>query len=927
MSDTFDFVITTPSDNTEFKFSVYDAVDFDIDWGDTNTDEDISSGLQTHNYVGEGTYTIKVSGTASRISFYGDGDGTPALLQDITSKMSDGVSGIDSAEAMFRGCTSIAEFTEKEWFDDVSGSVSSFSRMFNDASNFNCSSVQGWDMAEATTIGRMFLSASAFNQNIGGWNTPELNSMDFTFYNATNFNNGESDDINDLITSEVTQMAGTFRNSSFDQPIGKWDVSNVTSFGTTSSGFLHNTPFDQDLSAWDVSKGTGFDRFLDESNLSKENYDKLLNAWSQLDLNIDLDFHGGNSEYTLAGAYGKLILLKKFGWTITDNDIEDLAEYEVDTLEKLQAMGLHLDKDYKMINNIDAEPTEEWNELIDKGAWDDSTGYPANSFVTHGGDDYYAILANKDIEPGVHADWEDYWQETDLNAGHKLGWEPVGDGVAWFSGSFDGQNHKITGGLFSNRPEESRVGFIGENRGTVQNVEADVDLHGYEAVGLIGLNRSIISACTTKGGVTGDRRRIAGVAGSNYGGGNITDCMNEASIITNAAQVGGLAGLNTNTGVSIKNCINYGTVTSDRWAGGIIGYTNTGTIEESVNYGQITAIRWSAGGAVGCVSGGEISDTYSHGNVFAGLNTDQRGGLIGEITDDCAIHRCYSKGAVNFAEEGSNGGGLVGLIDGEATVTESANFWDTTTSGWTTSAMGVGRTTAQMKDIKTYTEVDYQDNGITAGQEWDMVHARDLIDETWAIVDGKTYPALYWQWVFNRADPELAETLRAIRKAEAELTTTLRALRAADVILTETLRAIREADPEVMTTLRAIREAETQAAETLRAVRQGLLKEAETLRAVREAEALLTGTLRAIRKGEPDQVETLRAVRTGDPLVAATLRAIRTGDIETVRTLIKYCNQRQHTAILETLRIHTATYDGARKHEIIIDCGGQENDT
>ncbi len=585
-----------------------------------------------------------------------------------------------------------------------------------------------------------------------------------------------------------------------------------------------------------------------------------------------------------------------------------MSQIEITTLVELQAMKDNLSGDYILMNNIDASPSNPDNVDI----WEDKD-YTEGEWVKY--DDggtvktYYCTDDTTDSQIPTDTDfWAEMWVSAE-------GFLPVGAQLTGtrFSGSLDGQGFEI-GGLFINRPATDNVGLFGAiGTATAEKVSlSNMNISGKDNVG------GFVGYPLSPGGVFSKIHTSGSVQGENYTGG---------------------------------------------WAGLVYGAT--------------------------------IEDCYSTATVTTDTNANHRGGFVGRSFEG-RTRRCYSTGQV-LPTGGSDGGGFAGTAVVTGIFEDTANFYDTQTSGWSTSAMGIGRTTAQMKDIKTYTVAGYQDNGITAGQEWDLVLARDLDDETWAIVDGKTYPALEWQWEFNRAGPELAETLRAIRKAETELTTTLRALRTADAILTETLRAIREAGPEAVTTLRAIRDAEAQAAltlrairdaspedtitlrairqgllekaetlrairladpeaaitlraireaiaettATLRAVRLGSLKEAATLRAIRESEALLTATLRAVReadallaetqramrKGEPEQASTIRAVRTGDPLVTATLRAIRAGDIEAVRTLIKYCNRRQHTAVLEALRNHTATYDGVRKHEIEIDCGGQGNGT
>ena len=69
------------------------------------------------------------------------------------------------------------------------------------------------------------------------------------FKNNTTFNQ----DISTWDVSNVTDMVGMFRNTPFDQPIGDWDVSNVTNMEYM---FYGATAFNQPIGDWDVSSVT-----------------------------------------------------------------------------------------------------------------------------------------------------------------------------------------------------------------------------------------------------------------------------------------------------------------------------------------------------------------------------------------------------------------------------------------------------------------------------------------------------------------------------------------------------------------------------------------------------------------------------------------------------------------------------------------------
>jgi hypothetical protein len=264
------------------------------------------------------------------------------------------------------------------------------------------------------------------------------------------------------------------------------------------------------------------------------------------------------------------------------------------------------------------------------------------------------------------------------------GWQPIGWGLfagPWlsgdfFRGSFDGQGYEIHD-LLSNG-----------------SVSGGGGLFGCVGKGGIIKNIGVINATTT---LTEDVDVFVALS------------QRTVAFAAPIFSSGILVGFN---GGSVSDSYTSGTVSGDYNVGGLVG-TNTGTVSNCRSAANVTGSAWGVGGLIG-----------SNGLLKYGGS----------------VKYCYSTGSVTGYE---HIGGLVGINEHSGPEwsfrgTVGNSFWDVETSGQATSAGGTGKTTAEMKDITTFTDTD-----------WDIIAVADSDTRdtayTWNIVDGETYPFLSWE--------------------------------------------------------------------------------------------------------------------------------------------------------------------------------------
>jgi hypothetical protein len=254
-----------------------------------------------------------------------------------------------------------------------------------------------------------------------------------------------------------------------------------------------------------------------------------------------------------------------------------------------------------------------------------------------------------------------------------------------FKGTFDG-NGKIISNLTITGEDYS--GLFGYVKGEHVNIK---DL------GLIDPN-VYSEAGNSVGSLVGSLRN-----------GTIINCYTQGGSVSGNAHIGGLVGNNSS---SIANCYSSASVSGGARIGGLVGVNSNGTIINCYAKGSVSGNYYTFGGLVGENYAGRIKNCYSVGHVqepsvpvFSPLDV---GGLIGSTSNDGTV---------------------------------ITSFWDTQTSGQTTSAGGIpsmGGIPLQTHEMQTATIF------LTVG--WDFVdEAANGTEDIWWIDEGNDYPRLWWE--------------------------------------------------------------------------------------------------------------------------------------------------------------------------------------
>ena len=211
---------------------------------------------------------------------------------------------------------------------------------------------------------------------------------------------------------------------------------------------------------------------------------------------------------------------------------------------------------------------------------------------------WFAVYVNQ-VNPAVDAILT---ANIDLSS---IEWTPIGKGV-YYGGTFDGQGFTVSNLTYVGSGDCNGL-FGGVKDATVKNFSINGSLVCAGSwTGAIGRAENatisnVHSALTIETPATGVFHHAGGVVGGSYNPTTVDRCSFSGTLTVNAEShdcFGGIMGYTTDY-CTVKNCINYGTISfakNNCYAGGIIGYINSAACNGTHNCLNIGTVEYTGEG-------------------------------------------------------------------------------------------------------------------------------------------------------------------------------------------------------------------------------------------------------------------------------------------------------------------------------------------
>ncbi|GAA4438953.1 hypothetical protein GCM10023091_20410 [Ravibacter arvi] len=284
-----------------------ETYNFDLYWEEVGSASNHGTlagitGPRTLTFPHAGTYRVEIAGAFPRNHFAATGGDNRKL---VAINRWGAIQWNTMENAFMNAANVVYQATDAPNLSNVTD----LSGMFRNAGLFN-GDLSNWDVSNVTRMWAMFEMAESFNGNIRNWDVSNVTDMGSMFLGAGAFNQ----DIGDWNVSGVQSMIYMFNGaSSFNADLSAWNVSSVLDMRHL---FFEATGFNQSLGNWKISTGTNMESMLDDSGISRENYDATLIGWAaQPNVPVGITL-GAKGMLYCEGATARQSLISNHSWTI-----------------------------------------------------------------------------------------------------------------------------------------------------------------------------------------------------------------------------------------------------------------------------------------------------------------------------------------------------------------------------------------------------------------------------------------------------------------------------------------------------------------------------------------------------------------------------------------------------------------------------------
>ena len=253
--------VISDGDSIEIKHSnAFSAsINYDIDWGDGNTETGITSAVKTHTYATAGLYIVQITGSFVAPNFGSSAASNRDLLMEM---MQWGTIQYKYMYRAFHECGNmIYTATDAPDLSTVSATQSGLLReMF-----VNCDSITALDLTNWTlpydNAQKQYMTYRTFyglsnceSLNVSGWDLRDANlSYDIFRLVGTSTTNGCDFQVDNINFSRNSNLTSMFHSSFVNSiSVSNWQLSSTAS--VSLGNFFQNTKFntltDVDLSSW-----------------------------------------------------------------------------------------------------------------------------------------------------------------------------------------------------------------------------------------------------------------------------------------------------------------------------------------------------------------------------------------------------------------------------------------------------------------------------------------------------------------------------------------------------------------------------------------------------------------------------------------------------------------------------------------------------